>query len=142
MAEPLFVSQHTLEQWLEKEEVAFSDDVLTLLDTGARYQMEAAVRVLALLDGEDSAGLMGRVWAVSELEQKGAEHSHDSVILGDTAYQCEVGFVGRTRLDAPAAQEEPQAQVASSIGEALGETAKDGSKSEVDLLTDFFLKNI
>lgn len=102
MSEPLFVSQEKLEAWADKGEVTFDDNVLTLLKHDASYLMAPAARVTSLLDGEDTLGLMGRVWTIADLEAKGAEYFHDSIIAGDTAYQCEAGFVGKQLVKAPA----------------------------------------
>jgi hypothetical protein len=128
VSEPLFVNQQKLESWIEEGEVTFEDNVLTILAEQKSYVLAPAVKVLGLLDGEDSAGLVGRTWAVADIEAKGGEHYRDSVILGETAYQCEEGFVG-TRTQEPAA--------AAPAAQPSGE-----EQSDADLLTEFLLKHL
>lgn len=95
MTEPLFVAQQKLEEWIEEGSVTFQDNILTLLAHNASYAMVAAVKITLVLDGEDHAGLLGKVWTLDDLQARGAETMYDSVILGETAYQGEPGFVGR-----------------------------------------------
>lgn len=102
MGERLFIAQAKLESWLEEGKISFEDNVLTLLAEQVAYRLEPAVRVLSLLGGEDAAGLLGRTLTVAELTASGAEHYRDSLILGDTAYQCEEGFLGTTAAGATA----------------------------------------
>lgn len=94
MAETLFVSQAQLETWIDQGMVTFSDNVLTLATTGAAYVLEPAARVTALLDGTDVREWVGTVVVLAVLEAQGAEHLHDSILVGETAYRCESGFLG------------------------------------------------
>lgn len=128
MSEPLFINQQKLESLIEEGKVTFEDNVLTILAEQKSYTLAPAVKVLGLLDGEDSAGLVGQIWAVAEIEAKGGEHYRDSVILGETAYQCEEGFAG-TQAPGPG-DAAPAAQPA-------GE-----EQSDADLLTEFLLKHL
>lgn len=169
MSEPLFVSQTKLEEWIDKGEVTFEDDVLTLLAHGTSYRMVAAAKVTTILDGHDEAGLLGNVWTIEDLERRGAEYMHDSIILGDTAYQCDPGFVGQKQV-APQAASQPEPAVAAPLppspasptaparpatgavppplpkqtrGNAPPPAVKPEEKeSDMDLLTDFLLKNL
>jgi hypothetical protein len=129
MSELLFVSQATLEAWMEADKVRFEDNLLTLLADQATYELAPAVRILGLLDGDDSAGLVGQVQTVAELAAINAEQYRDSVILGDTAYQCEEGFVGTRQGGANRLVQAP-------------ESSPDRERSDMDLLTEFMLKNL
>ena len=132
VADPLFLSQAKLESWVEDGKVTFQDNVLTLLAEQVSYELAPAVKVVGLLDGADTAGLVGRVCALTELAGMAAEHYRDSLILGDTAYQCEEGFVGTEQAPAPPARRDPTpAPVEQPV-----------EKSDMDLLTDFLLKNL
>ena len=160
VSDRLFVSQSKLEAWIEKGEVTFVDDVLTLLAHGVSYEMSAAIRVTSLLDGADTAGLLNRVWTVAELTALGAEAMHDSVLLGETAYQGEPGFVGQQRLaadaPAPAGEHRPPpvppprpktdaarpARPVPAPSPAAPTSAGPKPESDMDLLTDFLLKNM
>jgi len=107
VAEPLFVSQQRLERWIEKGEVEFDDGILTLVENRASYRMEPATHVQTLLDGSDNRGWIGRIITLEALQQAGAEHFQNTIIDGETGYQCEDGFVGKQLLSAPAVQPLP-----------------------------------
>ncbi len=131
--EPLFIAQGKLEAWMEKGEVRFEDNQLTLLAEQVTYDLAPALRVMAVIDGQDAAGLVGTVRRLDEIAALGAEHYRDSLLLGNTAYQCEEGFVGvRQAVSvAPAVQ-----------GAAPAPTPVEAPKSDADLLTDFLLKHL
>jgi len=156
LSEPLFVSQKKLESWVDKGEVSFDDNVLTILAKNASYTLEPAVKVQSMLDGQDVHGLLDKVWTVTQLERIGAEHFQDSVILGDAAYQCEEGFVGTqhsAQASAPAPMEavpvpapvaappEPSQPLEQPIP-VPEEAAAGGEEADMDLLQDFLLKNL
>ena len=124
MSEPLFIAQAKLEEWVGAGKVTFEDNLLTVLDREVSYRLTPALEILSVLDGADSVGLVGQRRTLAELEAMGAEPYADSVILGETAYQCREGFVG--------------------IQQALPEpVASAGAQpSDMDLLTDFMLKNL
>jgi hypothetical protein len=126
MAERLFISQTKLEAWVNDGKVTFEDNVLTILAEKAAYRLEPAAHITTLLDGQDTAKLVGQTWTIADLENLGAEYYRDSVILRDTAYQCEEGFVGtqqrRDPTPPPIQAHQPQ--------------------TDVDLLADFLLKNL
>ena len=87
MAEPLFIKQEKLESLVEEGKVTFEDNVLTILAEKKSYDLAPAVKITGLLDGDDTAGLVGKAWTVAEIEQKGGEHYRDSVLLGETAQE-------------------------------------------------------
>lgn len=138
MSDALFVTQKQLETWVESGGVTFDNNVLTLSASQVSYVLATAVRITGLLDGEDTQGLLKkRVWRVKALEDLGAEVMQGSVLLGETAYACEDGYLGEQRaatsVAAPAKEPAPDA-------EEQAEPKDD--KSELDLLTDFFLKHM
>lgn len=159
VSEPLFIAQATLETWVERGEARFEDNRLTILKKNQSYDLLPAVRFTSVLDGEDVTGWLGSVKTVSQLEAAGAEHFHDSVIAGDTAYQCDVGFLGQ--LHAPAAAAAPQQPAAASppplpqrappppvpappLAAAENPVVVEGKSEEENmrLLTEFMLKNM
>ncbi len=123
MGEPLFISQAKLEAWLEKGEVTFDDVTLTVPAEGVTYTLEPAVHIRSLIDGKDSQGLVGKVLTHAQLQKLGAEHSQGAAILGETAYDCEEGFLGVQKGGGGPAQPK-------------------GGSSDSDLLADFLLKNL
>jgi hypothetical protein len=94
VAERLFIAQAKLEGWIEGGKVTFQDNLLTLLAEKVAYRVEPAARITRVLDGEDRTGLVGKSVTVAELQAQKAEHFQGTVILGDTAYECEDGFMG------------------------------------------------
>jgi hypothetical protein len=120
VSEPLFVTQRKLEAWIESGEVTFDDDVLTLKAEQKSYRLRAALKVSGVIDGVDKLGLVGRVMSTVELTQQGGEYLQGSAIVGDTAYQCEDGFVGDEQVKA----------------------AADKQASDADLLVEFLLKHL
>ena len=101
MVERLFISQSKLEAWIEEVKVTFEDNVLTLLESRVAYRLEPAVRVLKLIDGKDNVQLVGKMVTVAELVAEKGEHYPNSLILGDTAYECEEGFMGTAQAQTP-----------------------------------------
>ena len=87
-----------MDLWTSGGKVTLEDDLMTVAaaDESLRrsFHLETAVRFLTLSGGEDEASLVGKVKSVSELAKVGAEHFGTSVILRETAYECEEGFIG------------------------------------------------
>ncbi len=95
----LFIPQAVLDKWVESGKVVFNDNHLTLPSEKKTYTLTSAVRFMSLLDGEDKAKLLGRLRTIEKLNEIGAEHMSDSVILGDTAYQVQEGFIAIVLVD-------------------------------------------
>jgi hypothetical protein len=93
MADYLFVPQGVLDKWSEQGKVSVDGHVLTLLGEGRSFQLTSAVRFLKMEAGEDVARLLAKVKTTDALKQMGAEHYMESVILGESAYQVQQGFL-------------------------------------------------
>ena len=114
MADYLFVPQGVLDKWSELGKVAVDGHVLTLLGENKSFQLTSAVRFLKMEAGDDVAKLLAKVKTTDALKQMGAEHYMDSVILGDSAYQVQQGFLADAnaiRLAAAAAAPPAAARV-------------------------------
>ena len=146
MNEPLFIAQTTLETWVEKGEARFEDNRLTLLKKNQSYEMMPAVRFHTVLDGEDVNGWLGSVKTLPQLLGTGAEHFHDSVISGDTAYQCDVGFVGHLEVSkqppSPAIATTPPPLPTATKPPSTVPNAENSKEEDMRLLTEFMLKNM
>jgi hypothetical protein len=142
VADPPFFTQLMLEQWIDDGEVLFENDTLTIFEQNVSYRLVPAVRVTGLIDGEDAAGLVGTTAAIADLQARGAEHVQGSLLIGDTAYTCEDGFVPdlatmpKAQTSTPAAAPTPIAPEAepARVGSSLGEPE--------DMLADFLLKHL
>jgi len=95
----LFIPQSVLDNWVESGKVVFNDNILTLARENKAYTLTSAVRFLKLIDGDDKANLLGRLRTIEKLYELGAEHMSDSVILGDTAYEVQEGFIAVVLAD-------------------------------------------
>ncbi|AKU91201.1 hypothetical protein [Vulgatibacter incomptus] len=91
----LFVPQATLDGWLAEGRVDVSGDGL-VIPGGPTLPLESACRFVEILDGEDTAGLLGKVKAEPLLREMGGELCGDSVLLGEVAYSVIPGFVAST----------------------------------------------
>src|SRR5881227_3479750 len=93
MADYLFVPQNVLDKWSDKGRVELKGHVLTLLREKKSFQLTSAVRFVKMEAGEDVKGLLQKVKTLDALKQMGAEHYRESVILGESAYQVQQGFL-------------------------------------------------
>lgn len=121
MAEKLFFSQDIIDAWVDETKVTVDQSVLTInRDPPARFQLIPAYRVIKVSgDGDDIMKWVNKVKTKEELEKVGADVYMNSIIVGETAYDAEYGY-----LAVPMAVEKKE------------------EKSDVALLTDFLLKNI
>jgi hypothetical protein len=88
----LFVPQDAVEGWLTDGRADIARDVLTF--QGVSFRMSGAVRFLDEVAGTgDPLGLVGRCKSLEQLAQLTAEHTGDSVLVGDSAYQVREGYL-------------------------------------------------
>lgn len=108
MASFLFVSQAMLDSWAEQGKIDIAGNTMTILTgggAGRAYALEPAVRFMKILSSEtDPHALLAKVKTPSQLKELGAEHMGDSVVLGDSAYEVQPGFLAEvSALQAAAA---------------------------------------
>jgi hypothetical protein len=91
----LFISQERLDAWTGEKRVQVDGDVMTLADDGRSFKIRPAVRFLQVAGEEaDPNDLLDTVMEESALDEMGADHYMDSVILGEVAYDVQSGFIG------------------------------------------------
>ena len=96
----LFVPQSQLDAWLEAGRVDVTAEGLHLQESASQpLALEPSFRFLSLLEGEDAAGLLGKVKSEAALRELGAEPCGDSVLLGEVVYEVAPGFL--VRVPAP-----------------------------------------
>jgi len=140
MADYLFVPQSVLDKWSEKGRVELKGHVLTLLREKKSFQLTSAVRFVKMEAGEDVKGLLQKVKTLDALKQMGAEHYRESVILGDSAYQVQQGFLADANaLRRAAGVSQAPADKKTAGAEKQRQAEKDG---EQDLLAQFLLDNL
>lgn len=105
----LFISQEALDGWISAGRAAIDGEELTDKSTGQKFRLVTGVRFLAEVAGApDAAQLVGKVKDVDQLAQLKAEHMHDSVLLGDNAYQVQQGFIGTPLVEEIRAVDSPK----------------------------------
>jgi len=136
MTDYLFVPQSVLDQWSEKGRVELKGEVLVLLKEKKSFRLTSAVRFLKMEAGEDVKGLLHRVKTLDALKQMGAEHYRESVILGDSAYTVQQGFLA----DANALRR--AAGVSQAPGTGKDKKQQKEKEGEEDLLARFLLDHL
>jgi len=95
MKNRVFFPQALLDVLMDAKRIDIQGDELSLSDSGSRYRVVEAVRVLReVTDGNDPNDLCGRVKSRLYLQEIGAELLGDSMIVADKAYEILPGFVG------------------------------------------------
>jgi hypothetical protein len=96
----LFISQGRLDAWSSEDRVKLDADIMTLAGDGRSFRLRPAIRFLRV-SGQaapnpagDPHQLVGRVKALDDLVKLGGEQFMESVIVGDTAYDIQSGFLG------------------------------------------------
>jgi len=90
----LFFPQEALDGWLSSRAAEVSGAELRLGDPSQRFRLVEAVRVLVEVSGaEDRFDVCGRVKAVGNLLELGAELLGDSMIISENAYQIVPGWL-------------------------------------------------
>ena len=111
----LYISQKRMDAWTSDNRLKIEGDTMTLVELGRTFKIVPAVRILAIEVGAQSSGnpavddtvkvgeaqapadphdLIGKVKNEEELVEMGADHMASSLILDDTAYKVENGYVG------------------------------------------------
>src|SRR5688572_23182529 len=91
----IFLSQEALDTWLGEQRAKVEGEELVDLKNNQKFRLVTGVRFLSEVSGlPDEAKLVGKVKDADQLAELKAEHLHDSVILGDNAYEVQEGFVG------------------------------------------------
>jgi hypothetical protein len=152
MADYLFVPQSVLDKWSEQGRIQVDGHVLTILGEQKSFALTSAVRFIKMEAGEDNAGLLAKVKTTDALKQMGAEHYMESVILGESAYQVQMGFLADANaLRRAAAASQPAASTPAQPPAPLGPAgvnpapgAQQGEKKaeEQDMLAQFLLDNL
>jgi hypothetical protein len=142
MADYLFVPQNVLDKWAEKGRVELKGDVLTLVREKKSFKLTTAVRFLKLEAGEDTARLLNKVKTLDALKQMRAEQYLDSVLLGDSAYKVQQGFLAEANALRRAVGVKPGGQKKPAPAKGPGQKQQAGEAGEQDLLAQFLLENL
>ena len=91
----LFVPQSWADRALLADTIEISGQTMTVRQDGRQYRLEEAVRVLGVDSGEDAESLVGKVLSQAEIRGKGWEAFEESLLVGETAYRVQPGFLAR-----------------------------------------------
>jgi hypothetical protein len=95
MENRVFFPQAALDQWMVDGSVELEGGELTVLSVGRQYRLAEAVHVLRDVSGTgDTHELVGLVKARTYLEELDAELVETSMLIGDSAYDVEPGWLG------------------------------------------------
>jgi hypothetical protein len=135
----VFLPQEALHGWLDEERITLDGEIMTLKPEGQRFRLSTAVRFIAdLTESGDQQQVLGKVKDLEQLTAMSGEHSMDSVIFGDDAYQVIEGFVGDPIFDDASAT---GADLAAATRAAIGGGGESSDTNALDPLTRFFLKS-
>jgi hypothetical protein len=95
MALKLFISQDALDSWLSAERVVLDGENLRLAGTNIALRLTPGCHFMGVQAGHDEHALLGRAKSKAAVTALGAEIYMDSVILGETAYEIETGFLAK-----------------------------------------------
>lgn len=129
----LFLPQEKLDTWTVENLIEIGEQSLSVPGGETGLELEPAVHFTREVSEEgDTHGLVGKVKTHAQLEQMGADHYRDSVLVGETAYEVAEGFVA-TLPQARAAEEAGQAVEAEPPAEAAPEeeAAPDSGEEEI-----------
>lgn len=112
MTPSLFIPQGTIDAWVAADKADVAGEVLTVRGIAGALRLAPASWFCRVSAGSDEVhGLLGKVKAEEAIAALGGEVYMTSVILGETAYEVEPGF-----LAAPAPPESAAALVAAVRG--------------------------
>src|SRR6267378_3785366 len=142
-------TQSVLDKWSEQGRIQVDGNVLTILGEQKSFALTSAVRFIKMEAGDDNVGLLAKVKTTDALKQMGAEHYMESVILGESAYQVQQGFLADANALRRAAAASQAAAAKSSSAPAPGAAAGPGGGTqdekkgaEQDMLAQFLLDNL
>ena len=90
----LFIPQETIDSWLSVERVNLEGEMLQLPGGDLVLRLVPGCYFMSVQAGSDrSFNILGKVKTKAAVSALGAEVYMNSVILGETAYEVDAGFV-------------------------------------------------
>jgi hypothetical protein len=94
MSFKIFIPQESIDRWVGADQVELSGELIAFRGGHVSLRMTPGyffARVSG--DSQDTNGLLGRVKTTAATSALGAEAYMSSVLLGETAYDVEPGFI-------------------------------------------------
>ncbi|MGC8580275.1 MAG: pentapeptide repeat-containing protein [bacterium] len=127
LSEKVFFTQKALDDLNAQGKLLLEGEKITILTkTKPSFNLQQAVRFISVESGTDENRLVGKIKTLVELNNMNAEVFPDSVVINENVYRIENGFIG--------------VPVSGDSSHEKGEEAK--TKSDQELLAEFFLKNV
>lgn len=127
-----FIPQAVLDGWMDQSKVDVQPDRLVDLASRREYPMREAVHFIKVESGTDEQGWTDRVKSLEEVRAAGGEHYMTSVILGETVYFVEPGWLA----------EEGQAVGAAPSAAKPASKKSEGKNPEADALAQLLLDKL
>jgi hypothetical protein len=97
MSVKVFIPQDVVDSWVTADKVELSGEVMTFRGSGLALRMVPGYYFDHVAGGSDEGHqLLGRAKVKAAIAAMGAEAYMSSVILGETAYEVEAGFVAKS----------------------------------------------
>jgi len=126
-----FIPQSTLDGWMDSGKVDVLPDRLVDATSRREFPMREAVHFVKVESGVDAQGWTCKVRSVEEVRAAGAEHYMTSVIMGETVYVVDPGWMAE---DGEGAGSAAAARPAARKGE--------GKNPEADALAQLLLDKL
>lgn len=136
MQKKIFITQGMLDNLSSEGKLEICGDKLTILSKERPdYIITPAAKFLGIESKDaDPHKLLGKIVPLKILKDKGVELYMDSAIYKDDAYKVEQGFVGIL-----IEEQSGKAVIPEPVSEVKSEEV---TKSDDEMLADFFLKNL
>ncbi len=96
MSIKVFIPQEVVDRWITTDKVELAGEIMTFRGAGLALRMVPGYYFDHVSGGSDERyNLLGRAKAKAAIAALGAEAYMNSVLLGETAYEVEVGFVAK-----------------------------------------------
>ena len=127
-----FIPQAILDGWMGQGMVDVQTGKLVELASHKEYPVREAVHFVKVEQGSDTQGWTNKVMSLEEVRARGAEHYMNSVILGDTVFLVDPGWIAE---EAEAAAGPVAARAGAKKGEAKNPEADALAKLLLDKLS-------
>jgi|WetSurMetagenome_2_1015567.scaffolds.fasta_scaffold473902_2 hypothetical protein len=96
MSAKVFLPQEVVDSWITADKVELSGEVMTLRELGVALRLVPGFYFDHVAGGSDEGhNLLGRAKSKAAVAALGAEAYMNSVLLGETAYEVEAGFIAK-----------------------------------------------
>jgi hypothetical protein len=96
-----FLPETVLEEWSQEQKADLQESRLLISEDQSEVPLVPAVHFFKLVSGIDERKLLSKVKTRDQLQAMSAEQIHDSVILGDAAYEVVPGYLAQVDAEHP-----------------------------------------